>query len=180
MSVKAFFQKLVAFTKRNLSAMAISFCMIFALSLITAVVVTRMNKNQTRKQIASPDSEIVTPTNAEEMVEFTMPVEGATEGLPYANDRLVKYKTLGKWQTHSAIDLIAIAGTKVVAAFDGTIESVETTSLWGTIVVIDHGNGLKTTYKSLFLLIFWNLDLLIMVDKPNLFDLFFVYCRFFS
>ena len=152
MTLKTFFQKLYAFTKRNLSAMAIAFCMIFALSLVTAVAVTRMNRNTAKKQVIIPEeqkSEVIIPTSAEEPIVFAMPVDGATEGLPYANDRLVKYKTLGKWQTHSAIDLVAMAGTKVVAAYDGKVELVETTSLWGTVVVIDHGNGLKTTYKSL-------------------------------
>ena len=48
MKAKVFFGKLMAFTKRNLSAMAVSFCMILALSLVTAVAVTRMNKNSPR------------------------------------------------------------------------------------------------------------------------------------
>ena len=156
MTTKMFFNKLYDFTKRNLSTMAVSFCMILALSLVTAVAVTRMNKNTTKvyveevaKQTQEEKNETVVPTAAETVVEFAMPVEGATEGLPYAVDRLVNYKTLGKWQTHAAIDLVALAGTPVVCAFDGTVESVETTSLWGTVIVVDHGDGLKTAYKSL-------------------------------
>ena len=157
MKAKVFFGKLVAFTKRNLSAMAVSFCMILALSLVTAVAVTRMNKNTTKLAVkqqttTTPEEknmESVVPTASEEIMKFVMPVEGATEGLPFAMDKLVNYKTLGKWQTHSGIDLIALAGTKVVCVFDGTVESVDSTTLWGNIVVVDHGNGLKTIYKSL-------------------------------
>lgn len=158
MKAKVFFSKWLAFSKRNLSAMAVSFCMILALSLVTAVAVTRMNKNTTKiavKQNSSTTTpeeqnvEPVVPTASEEIMEFIMPVEGATEGLPFAMDRLVKYKTLGKWQTHSGIDLVVLAGTKVACVFDGTVESVENTTLWGTVVTINHGNGLKTIYKSL-------------------------------
>jgi len=156
MATKTFFKKLYGFIKRNLSAMAVSFCMILALSLVTAVAVTRMNKNTTNvyvektSQTNTPEerSEQIVPTAAD-VVEFVMPVDGATEGLPFAIDRLVNYKTLGKWQTHPGIDFIAMAGTCVVCVCDGTVESVENTSLWGTIVVVDHGDGLKTIYKSL-------------------------------
>ena len=166
MTLKTFFNKLANFTRRNLSTMAVSFCMILALSLVTAVAVTKMNKNtatitttktttntnksnQTNQTTPETKPDQVVPTSANDIIEFAMPVDGATEGLPFAMDRLVKYKTLNKWQTHSGIDLVAMAGTKVVAVLDGTVESVETTTLWGTIIVLDHGNGLKTTYKSL-------------------------------
>ena len=107
MKAKVFFGKLCEFTKRNMSAMAVSFCMILALSLVTAVAVTRMNKKTENVyveevvQTTTPEekNEPVVPTAAE-AIEFAMPVDGATEGLPFAIDRLVNYKTLGTERSH--------------------------------------------------------------------------------
>ena len=152
MTAKTFFQKLKGFVKRNLPAMAVAFCMIFALSLVTAVAVTRVRDTEVStvletNTVPTPDPEI--PVNASEPIVFAMPVEGATEGLPFAQDYLVKYESLEKWQTHEAVDFVAIAGTKVVCAYDGKVESIETDSREGTVVLVDHGNGLKTVYKSI-------------------------------
>lgn len=150
MTAKQFFSKLKAFTKRSLPAMAISFSLILALSLVTAVAVTYSGKKTTN--VAPVQT---TPDNNDQQVDnpdpvtFLMPVESATEGLPFSQTKLVKYPSLNKWQTHEAVDFIAIAGTKVVAVLDGKIESIETDTMFGTSVVIDHGNGLKTEYKSL-------------------------------
>ena len=47
------------------------------------------------------------------------------------------------------IDFAADAGTAVVAAYDGTIESIVTSYLQGTTITIDHGNGLKSIYNSI-------------------------------
>lgn len=166
MTIKTFFIKLRDFTKRNLPAMAVSFSVLLAISLVTAVAVVGVNKNdnpvvvpttnitqkeqEEKVEPGTDDKEpIVEPTNAEEPIVFAMPVEGATDGLPFAQDYLVKYPVLGKWQTHEGIDLVALAGTKVVAAYDGKVESIEETGMYGNMIVIDHGNGLKTIYKSL-------------------------------
>lgn len=153
MDAKIFFKKLKAFTKRNFPAMAVSFCLIFALSLVTAVAVLRVQENRQNQSLptnSTPEQvEPDVPTNVDTVISFVMPVEGATEGLPFAQDYLVKYETLKKWQTHEAIDFIAMAGTKVVSAYDGKVESVYNDSLEGNVVVIDHGNNLKTVYKSL-------------------------------
>ena len=151
MTKKEFFLKLKNFIKRNLPAMAVSFCMIFALSLVTAVAVTRMQVKENLSSNTIPDNieENEQPVNASEPIVFALPVEGAVEGLPFAQDYLVKYPTLDCWQTHEAVDFIAIAGTKVVCAYDGTVESIETDAQFGTVIVIDHGKGLKTIYKSL-------------------------------
>ena len=58
-------------------------------------------------------------------------------------------KTSGYWQTHSGVDIKASQGTSVVAVFDGTIESVESTMMEGTVIKIKHSNSLSTVYKCL-------------------------------
>ncbi len=57
--------------------------------------------------------------------------------------------TMEDWRTHAGIDIIADLGSDVYAAGDGTVLSVEDTDLMGTTVVIDHGNGITSTYANL-------------------------------
>lgn len=57
-------------------------------------------------------------------------------------------KTLNIYYEHEGLDFTAAAGTEVVAAESGVIESIyKEDILLGTEIVIDHGNGLKTVYR---------------------------------
>ena len=47
------------------------------------------------------------------------------------------------------IDFGAEAGSEVLSAYAGIIESITSSYLQGTTITIDHGNGLKTVYNSL-------------------------------
>lgn len=47
------------------------------------------------------------------------------------------------------IDIDAPDGSTVTATRGGTVESVETDDLYGTVVTIDHGDGTKAVYASL-------------------------------
>ena len=82
------------------------------------------------------------------VVSFIMPVENATDVGDYC-DTMVFNQTLSRFESHKAIDFYAQEGASVMAVYDGTVESVSSTLLQGVTVVIDHGNGLKTTYNSL-------------------------------
>ena len=57
-------------------------------------------------------------------------------------------KTLNIYYEHEGLDFTAAAGTEVLAAEDGVVESIyKEDILLGTEIVIDHGNGLKTVYR---------------------------------
>lgn len=57
-------------------------------------------------------------------------------------------KTLNIYYEHEGLDFTAAAGTQVLAAESGVIESIyKEDILLGTEIVIDHGNGLKTVYR---------------------------------
>lgn len=81
-------------------------------------------------------------------IEFAVPVAGAAIGKEYTSSTVVFNKTLGVYTGHMGMDFNAEAGTDVLCAFDGTIESIETTYLQGTTITVNHGNGLKTVYNS--------------------------------
>lgn len=76
------------------------------------------------------------------------PVSGEIER-KYTIDALAYDVTMADWRTHDGVDILAQQGEVVVAAADGTVESVKQDDLYGTTVVIDHGAGIKTTYSNL-------------------------------
>ena len=84
----------------------------------------------------------------EETLGIVWPVAGDVVSA-FSSDELVYNKTMADWRTHPAVDIAADIGTKVLAAAKGTIETIYEDDLYGTTVVIDHGNGLKSTYANL-------------------------------
>lgn len=98
--------------------------------------------------VVEPDVPVVPDEPVDKPVIFIMPVENTTSIGAYS-EIMVWNSTLGRFTAHLGIDFYAEEGTSVLAVYDGTIESVETSLIYGTTVTIDHGNGLKTVYNSL-------------------------------
>jgi murein DD-endopeptidase MepM/ murein hydrolase activator NlpD len=55
----------------------------------------------------------------------------------------------GEGAFHTGVDISAITGTPVHAAADGIVYTAEYDSGYGKMVVIDHGNGVRTRYAHL-------------------------------
>ena len=87
------------------------------------------------------------PTTSNEVI-FTLPLEGEVVGV-FANDTLVYNATLNQWATHEAYDVAAEVGTEVKCVYAGKVESITTSVLRGTEVVVLHENGMKTIYSLL-------------------------------
>jgi len=66
----------------------------------------------------------------------------------FDNDHLQYNATLRQWRAHRATVVGAAEGTSVLATYNGTVQSVRST-IYGTTVTIDHGNDLRTVFKSL-------------------------------
>ena len=98
--------------------------------------------------LAESPQENTVPTNAG-VITFTSPVMNGTVLKGYSDTELQYNKTLNVWEVHKAVDFAAEIGMDVFAAYDGKVTSISTNLLTGTVVEIDHGNGLKTTYGSL-------------------------------
>jgi murein DD-endopeptidase MepM/ murein hydrolase activator NlpD len=77
-----------------------------------------------------------------------MPINGEIVK-PFSNGELVRSNTLGVWRTHDAVDIGAPLGTEVGAMQRGVISEVYTNPMWGVCVVIDHGDGIFSSYMSL-------------------------------
>lgn len=57
--------------------------------------------------------------------------------------------TFQDWRIHDGIDIASASGTAVLSASDGTVTSVAEDPMMGMTVVIDHGDGYRTTYANL-------------------------------
>lgn len=83
-----------------------------------------------------------------EQTTWRWPVSGEIER-GYSVEALSYDVTMADWRTHDGVDILAQQGEVVVAAGDGEVVSVTQDDLYGTTVIIDHGNGIKTTYSNL-------------------------------
>ena len=87
-------------------------------------------------------------TSAEVAAVYLWPVSGEIERA-YTVETLAYDDTLGDWRTHAAIDIESGNGDNVIACRSGTVERVYNDSLLGTVMVIDHGNGIRSVYGNL-------------------------------
>jgi len=114
---------------------------------VTEVIVQQPVEEPVQETVTTPEPESV-PVLTSERKAYVWPVVGNTE-LPYSMDRLVYNVTMGDWRTHDGIDIAGKAGDFVRAACNGTVKDVYDDDLYGTTVVIDHGEGLVSYYANL-------------------------------
>lgn len=79
---------------------------------------------------------------------YTMAVSGAITA-PFSGDELVRSKTMGDWRIHQGVDIKGALGTDVRAIASGEVKSVETDSMMGNTVKIEHDGGLVSIYANL-------------------------------
>ncbi len=89
------------------------------------------------------DSPQTSPTSPK--LQYILPVNGDIIN-PFSGDELVKDATLGDWRTHNGIDIGCNGGKEVYAFGDGTVQNIEDTDLWGTVVTVDHAGGFTGRY----------------------------------
>ena len=159
------------FVKKNLYYLVTGISLLIIAAVITVVLVTNKKPIEGNKPESVPGVESELPSSADEpktpdeskdkpdktgesgkttdnKIVFSLPVANSTVIKSYTSSTVVFNKTLGVYTGHMGIDFAAEAGTAVVAAYDGTIESVTSSYLQGTTITINHGNGLKTIYNS--------------------------------
>ena len=79
---------------------------------------------------------------------YVWPAAGNIER-SYARDKLIYDETMGDWRTHRGIDIASDMGSEVTAVRGGTVESVMQDDFYGTVVTVDHGDGVKSVYANL-------------------------------
>lgn len=107
--------------------------------------VNASNQNQVKTISSSVENKVVSkvvPLN------FSKPIDGDILK-HYSIDKVIYSKTLELWKTHEGIDIKAVEGTYVKSIEKGTIEKVYEDSFYGITIVIDHGQGYKSSYSNL-------------------------------
>lgn len=87
---------------------------------------------------------IVTTQTTEKQQLFVLPASNVI--LREYSDKLVYSETLGEWRTHNGVDFEVKEDATIKAIADGTVSSIETDTLWGEVIVIDHGDKLVSRY----------------------------------
>lgn len=82
-------------------------------------------------------------------IEFTSPVANGSIYKDFSSTELQYNEALKQWEIHKAIDYVGESSTQVLSAYEGTVKNVYTDYLNGTVIEIEHSDGLKTIYKSL-------------------------------
>lgn len=95
-----------------------------------------------------PDKDVSGNTNVVIPETMQMPVNGEITK-EHVIDRLIYDETMQQWCTHSGIDIACNEGEPVKAAMSGTVEVCKSDVMQGNVVIINHGNGLKTVYAGL-------------------------------
>lgn len=92
----------------------------------------------------------VTEEKVEEKKElcFMAPVSGEITK-DFATDTLIYSNTLEEWTTHTGIDIKADKTSIVMAAEEGTVESIKNDPRYGLTITISHNDGFKTIYSNL-------------------------------
>ena len=141
-------------------------CVAVALSITiiaTSISISNERQNQQANNppvVEQPNDEDNTPTQkpteTPDDSEQNKPVDTKPDGfvLPVSNAEVSNEfgffynQTLNNYYEHEGYDFVTTVGEQVYAVEDGTIESVYTSDvLSGTEIVIDHGDGVKTTSR---------------------------------
>lgn len=124
--------------------------------------VTEANQvNETEKIAINTSMKTVTNTTnsnviAEEKIsepvkkelKFVVPLEGEIYK-DYSESNLIYSETLEEWTVHLGVDIKAEKGTPVIAAEDGTVESIKNDPRYGLTIILAHEDGFKTVYSNL-------------------------------
>lgn len=79
---------------------------------------------------------------------YTWPVKGQVIS-DFSLEVLAYDETMGDWRVHEGLDIAAEVGATVRAVNAGTVTAVYQDDLMGTVVEMDHGNGLGSLYANL-------------------------------
>ena len=90
-----------------------------------------------------------TTTSAQPKSDFLVMPIGGDIIKEFTADQLVFSQTFGDYRAHNGIDIKTAKGEQVKAAGTGTVSAVYADALWGTVVEIDHGDGLTGIYSGL-------------------------------
>ena len=103
-------------------------------------------------RVSAPEPAVSAPAAQEELTEtwiyhrdpvYCYPVSGEVIRT-YSVDALQYDETMGDWRTHNGIDIACGMGDPVLAVADGRVEEIYEDPLEGTVLVIEHEEGVTS------------------------------------
>ena len=94
------------------------------------------------------ETETTTENNKPFTGSFVLPM-GNDITKDFSNGEMVFNRTMGDWRVHNGVDFGGASGNRVNAVADGEVVSIYKDSFLGTVVEIDHGNGMTVSYCGL-------------------------------
>lgn len=116
------------------------YILVLSVTLLAVAIVLAVTVNN------SDNSKV--PTDVAPLTMYS-PIMNATVAKGYSDTTLKYNSTLKQWEAHKAVTFAVGANADVFAALNGTVKEVYSNYLEGTVVVLEHGNNLKTVYGSL-------------------------------
>ena len=113
------------------------------LALLTLVIILSATLKPSNKPQGGKQEQV------NSQITFCLPMLDASIYKDYNGSELVYNETLKQFEAHKAIDFLASSNMNVYAVLDGVVADVYSNYLEGNVVVIQHANGLKTSYGSL-------------------------------
>lgn len=126
-------------TNKTISTLVVVGILVTTLALVLALAVNTSGQT----------GNITSEETGTEAIIFATPVLNAEIVKDFSDTDLQYSNTLKQWEAHKAIDFMTPEQQDVYCVFNGTVESIKSTYLMGTTIVINHGNNLKTSYSSL-------------------------------
>ena len=113
--------------------------------------IKKVDKTEQKSSEPSPKkekTESVPTVNIPEESVYTMALGGAIT-MPFSGSELVRSKTMDDWRIHQGVDIKGELGEEVRAIASGKVLRVETDSMMGNTVTIEHKGDLVSIYANL-------------------------------
>lgn len=121
-----------------------NYLLMAVMGVILAVIVLAISLTNASTGLNEPSENVNTnPVN------FVMPVSNCTISKNYNSEELQYNKTLGCWEIHKGLDLLATVGDEVLACYNGKVTNIYSNYLEGTTIEITHEDGLISVYQGL-------------------------------
>jgi len=116
-------------------------------------VVTDYETKEAAKDVTGVTEKNTIPTTTEKIIvvkteDYVLPA-GKEIVKDYSNFVAVKSETMDDWRVHNGVDFKAEVGDEIKAIRSGAVLAIYNSSLWGTIIEIDHGAGVTGRYCGL-------------------------------
>lgn len=164
--MRTFLLKAKHFFKRNIYPITVSICTVLILTIVTVSAYNSIKETETivdvegdttiedvvdtgKDEDKNNSSEQIKPTVSTDPIIFDLPFKNAEISKQFADNSLLYDNTTKYWRTHQGLDFACGEGTKVVAVYAGTIEKIENSMMYGTVIYLKVSDELTVVYKGL-------------------------------